>query len=423
MNNKNLFTKIVFVALIIIIAISLLAPAIFGQAMPAPRQEKLLNGLKVLMWPNTPSNKVTVKLRIHSGSAFDPQGKEGVMKLLAENIFPSSESRNFFAEDLGGGLKIDSNYDFIQIDATSDPSQALELLETIAAAVSNPAIDRETTANLKKSILEKLGVLEKNPAYLADRASAERLFGTFPYGRPELGTTRSISAIEYPDLIDARLRFLTADNATLAVTGKFDRNLIYRAIRRYFGGWTKSDRRVPSTFRQPDAPDVKPLEKIYLGTGSSEVRYSFRGIARNDKDLASSKILARIIRDRVEKMTNRSNVYVSSNSHRLPGSFTVKYNGSNASDGLIERAFAGKITDAEFSKSKTDVISALTEYDLANHWLDVDTFGISSVADTVGSYQKADLADVQRVADLLSRNPVVTVILSPKGEPAASTVK
>ena len=50
MKNKNLFQKIVLFALVIAVLIALVAPAIFSQSLPAPKQEKLLNGLKVLMW-------------------------------------------------------------------------------------------------------------------------------------------------------------------------------------------------------------------------------------------------------------------------------------------------------------------------------------------------------------------------------------
>src|SRR5690348_17133094 len=106
MNKKNLLIKIVFAVFIIFLVFSMLAPSIFPQATPSrpPRQEELLNGLKVLMWSNPNSDKVSLKLRIHSGSAFDQQGKEGVMKLLADDIFPTKEARDYFAEDLGGSL-------------------------------------------------------------------------------------------------------------------------------------------------------------------------------------------------------------------------------------------------------------------------------------------------------------------------------
>ena len=76
------------------------------------------------------------------------------MRLLANSIFPTPASREFFKEDLGGSLEIISNYDYIQINGTAKPSEFLTLLETVSQAVANPTIDKETTASLKKVQLE-----------------------------------------------------------------------------------------------------------------------------------------------------------------------------------------------------------------------------------------------------------------------------
>ena len=62
------------------------AVSTFGQTARAPKQERLLNGMKLLIWNDPTAQNVTVKVRIHSGAAFDPQGKEGVMTLLAESF-------------------------------------------------------------------------------------------------------------------------------------------------------------------------------------------------------------------------------------------------------------------------------------------------------------------------------------------------
>lgn len=142
--------------LVLLICI-MLAPALFGQTpLPAPKQEKLLNGLKVLMWSDAKADKVTLKLRIHSGSAFDPQGKEGLMQMLANNLFPNEATRDFFKEDLGGNLVIETNYDYIQINASSKPEGFTTMLETVATAVSNPVIDKETTSKLRAGLLRTL---------------------------------------------------------------------------------------------------------------------------------------------------------------------------------------------------------------------------------------------------------------------------
>ena len=75
-------------------------------AVPAfaqqPRKESLLNGLKVLMFPDPSSDKVWVRIRINSGSAFDPQGKEGLMQLMAANFFPTDAAKEYFRDELGG---------------------------------------------------------------------------------------------------------------------------------------------------------------------------------------------------------------------------------------------------------------------------------------------------------------------------------
>ena len=218
MKKTSLFTESLFVAafgFVLIIATG----AISAQpALSKPREEKLLNGLKVLMWSDASAKDVTVKIRFHSGAAFDPQGKEGVMKMLSGNIFPNEGAREFFSEDLGGGLEIITTYDFLQINASSKPDEFLTMLDTLAAAVANTNIDKPTTAKLREALLAQIKLLEADPVYVADRAAAKRLFGTFPYGRPQSGTTDSVAKIDFADLIDAKQRFLTADNATITVS-------------------------------------------------------------------------------------------------------------------------------------------------------------------------------------------------------------
>src|SRR5687768_7443100 len=87
-----------------------------------PKQEKLLNGMKVLMWSHPKADSVSVRVRIHSGAAFDPQGKEGVMQMLADSLFPNQASRDFFSEDLGGSLEVTTTYDFIEVSASAKPA-------------------------------------------------------------------------------------------------------------------------------------------------------------------------------------------------------------------------------------------------------------------------------------------------------------
>jgi predicted Zn-dependent peptidase len=88
---------------------------------------------------------------------------------------------------------------------------------------------------------------------------------------------------------------LTADNAIVALSGNFDPDLAYRAVRRTFGSWLKADKKVPSTVRQPMQPQTGAQVIDSPVPGSFEVRYIARGYSFNDKDFAASGVLARII--------------------------------------------------------------------------------------------------------------------------------
>ncbi|HMQ03885.1 MAG TPA: pitrilysin family protein [Pyrinomonadaceae bacterium] len=413
---RQRYTPFFFVMFAAVMLLPMIAVA-QGPAA-APRQEKLLNGMKVLLWNRPAEERITIRLRIHSGAAFDPQEKEGVLHLLADSFFPSADSKSFFAEELGGSLEIETNYDFIQINAEARNSDLIELLETLSQAIINPSGDKETVAVLKKALAERVSVLEKDPAYLADRAVARRLFGTFPYGRPHMGSVSSIERIDFADLVFAKGRLLTADNATMAISGNFDPTLTFRAVRRFFGGWQKSDRRVPATFRQPDPPaaDVAVVDSPVPGV--SEFRAATRGVARNDPDYFASEMLRSVLNER-QRQREGAGGFVRFESHILPGAFVFgtsqidadmsdPQNGQERKSKAISDMLGGPIREAEFAKARTAALDRLraSEIDL---WLDLDTFRLSSVKTEFERAQSVRLSDLQRIFERILKQPTAYV--------------
>lgn len=401
------------------------AVASFGQSARPPRQERLLNGMKLLIWNDPTAQNVSVKVRIHSGAAFDPQGREGVMTLLAESFFPNDTTREFFREDLGGGLDVTANYDYIQINASSKPDQFLTMLESVAGAVATPTIDKETTPKLVAKRLEKLKELERDPSYVANLAASKQLFGTFPYGRPELGSLESVSKINFADLLDARQRFLGADNATVAISGNVDPAVAFRAARRYFGAWLKSDKLVPPTFKQPDAPDTKLVTISSDSGGGTIVRFAMRGVARNDRLYPASRVLTSILESRLKESLgamNASRAFVLNQAHVLPGTVVVglDLNAAEAASGnTVTMLLSRPITAAEFTAAKAVVTEERRKYAADEFWLDADTFKNANAAEEQKAFDAVTIADVQLIAESFAKNPVVAVALT-KAEKSAT---
>lgn len=397
-----------------------------------PRQEKLLNGMRVLMFAE-PADRIDVRLRVHSGAAFDPQGKEGLMCLLSDAIFPNQASRDFFT-DLGGSLQVTCNYDFIEIAASSNQQGFLTMLETLAAAVSTPTLDKDVTAAIKADAIKRAAELEKQPAYAADIAAASHLLGTFPYGRPANGTPATIEKIDFADLRFAYGRFFGADNATLSLSGRYESELAYRAVRRFFGAWKKSDGRVPSTFRQPDPPEtaLKTVASPVAGTG--ELRMAARGIARNAREYPASLVAAKVVEARLKAASpadKRELVSVANNANILPGTFVIRFSDigrPTSSDSaanpvelneVVPKALGDRISQAEFDAAKRLVLAERGLIDKTILWIDVDTYGLRSAKAEADAFTAVSLGDVQAFVDKLRGTPMASLMMfTPKQETA-----
>ena len=118
-----------------------------------PDRDQLLNGLRVIYLPQPGAGKVSLQLRIHSGAAFDPAGKSGLMTLLANSLFPEAESAQFFEDELGGSLKVTTDYDSINIIATGNANEVGRMLDAFRSALGDTPPTDEAFARLKAQLI------------------------------------------------------------------------------------------------------------------------------------------------------------------------------------------------------------------------------------------------------------------------------
>src|SRR5256714_749951 len=227
-----------------------------------PEREKLLNGLSIIFWPRPGDLNVTLKLRVHSGAAFDLAGKAGTMSLLADTLFPDTETREYVSEQLGGKLEVMTDYDAINVTISGKASELERMIELLRNAVINPNLSPEAVARIREARLKELNSKSPSVAEIANRAIAARLFGSFPYAHPEVGTSETISKIERADLMLADDRFLHADNASLVVIGGVVEIRFIRAARQPPRPWAKGGPNPPGNF-SPPGPAARPLPGVH----------------------------------------------------------------------------------------------------------------------------------------------------------------
>src|SRR5712692_6641117 len=176
--------------LVLALLISLQAGA---QSFPEPAREHLLNGLTVLLWQRPGDANVLLKLRVHSGAAFDLAGKGGTMALLDDALFPDPSTGLYVREQLGGQFELATNYDSIDVTLSGTASEFERMVELLRGALVTTQLTPENVANIRTARIEQLRAQPASAGQIADQAIAARMFGNFPYGHPAAGTIESLS--------------------------------------------------------------------------------------------------------------------------------------------------------------------------------------------------------------------------------------
>ena len=367
-----------------------------------------------------------MRLRIHSGAAFDLADKGGMMALLGDALFPDASTREYVAEELGGKLTVTTNYDTLDATISGKAANLERMIDLLRGAVTTTQLGAENIAALKDARIKSYGEQSGSASGVADRAITARLFGSFPYAHPAGGTALSVSKIERGDLMFARERFLNSDNATVAVLGGVEKPRLMRALRQLLGPWGKSDKTIPATFRQPSPPNPQVLILDAPESSTAEIRLAVRGLARADVDALSAELLALIARSRWQAaVPELSNLSVRHEAHLLPGMFVFSATAPQASASKAVAAaqdIMRKLSQAppsaeEFERARTMLNAQLSQQlsqpaGLAEAWLDMDTFK-SPRPNTVSTLITRNTpADVQRIATRLFKDaPTATIVV------------
>jgi zinc protease len=400
--------------------LALLPSSLPAQVPMEPERARLLNGLRVLIWSRPGDQDVFLKLRIHSGAAFDLAGKGGSMALLGDILFPDPTTREYFTEEMQGRLNVTTNHDSLTITMQGRAREFERIVEILRTALVTPQLTPENVAKVREGRIKVMKETAISPAMLADRAIAARLFGDFPYGRPYGGSVESLERVERPDLMLARERFLSPNNATLIVIGGIQSNRAMRALRQLLGIWRKSEQVVPATFRQPSAPDARTLIVNSPADQSVEVRLALRGFNRQDADAPAADLLTVLARQRwINKLPElaKSPVFVRHEAFALPGMFVLGVSVDNLLAGkalasakeVMQSLASSPVSVAELEQAKNEAI-ALANKELSNAdgisgaWLDSDTYGLPSVAERMRALSAISSSDIQRAASRLLRD-------------------
>lgn len=406
-----------------VLCLALISLPISAQSSNEPESQELLNGLKILIWQR-PTPEVVVKLRVHSGSAFDLAGKSGEMALLGDILFPDATTIDYFTEQMDGKLNVAVNYDSTTITMIGKAEELDNILDILRNAVLATQLTPDVVTRIRDARIKLIKDSAVSPSIVADRAISVRLFGDFPYGRPSNGFAEDLARVDRADLMLARERFLNSNNATLAIVGNVNRPRVARVLKQLFGPWRRSEQIVPNTFRAPKTPDPRVLI-INIPSPSVEVRLAVRGVSRSDADFAPAILLAKVIEDRWQTISPdlvTKPVFARSDSYVLPGMFVIGATVSQQSTvdtiqsarKVIESLKSSPITADELDRARREALTELgppKAENVPDPWLDKDTYRLTSLQDQTELIRIVTVADVQRAATRIFNNANLATVV------------
>ena len=210
---------------------------VFSQTLPQGVEKKATvggiteydypNGLRVLLFPDPSSPKVTVNMTYLVGSRFEGYGETGMAHLLEHmNFILSTNGRNIKKEltDHGAQWNGSTDYDrtnyFETVTASDDNLKwalGLEAERMVNMRMEKPLLDTEMTV-----VRNEFERGENNP----QRILEERVFATaylwHNYGKSVIGSRADIEKVPIDRLAAFYRKYYQPDNAVLVIAGQFD---------------------------------------------------------------------------------------------------------------------------------------------------------------------------------------------------------
>ncbi len=237
--------KMTLVALVVILAAALAAPAPLRAAgqLPAPEKLVLKNGLTVYYLKNSTLPLVSFRMIVRgAGTAFEPAEAEGVAGLAATLLTKGTASMGADAvaealDFMGASLAVTASEEYAQVSADSLAQHFPRLMEIAAESLRAPAFKDEEFAKERSRRADSLKAAKDNPGAAVRYYFQKAYFGSHPLGHLASGTESSLKKMTLQAVKDFYGRHFRPDRSVAAVVGDIDKGVLVTLLDQTVGRW------------------------------------------------------------------------------------------------------------------------------------------------------------------------------------------
>src|SRR5580692_5285369 len=293
----------------IVLAI-MVAVSAFSQALPQGVVKKATvggitqydfpNGLRVLLFPDPSSPKVTVNMTYLVGSRFEGYGETGMAHLLEHmNFILSTNGRNIKKEltDHGAQWNGTTDYDrtnyFETVTASDDNLKwalGMEAERMVNMRIEKALLDKEMTV-----VRNEFEMGENNPQGILEERVIATAYLWHNYGKSVIGSRADIEKVPIDRLAAFYKKYYQPDNAILVIAGQFDASKALAYVAQTCGAIPRPTRKLDEPYTEEPIQDgERYVELRRVGTNQGII-IAWHGPALSHPDSAALEVLGGIM--------------------------------------------------------------------------------------------------------------------------------
>lgn len=245
------------------------APSPF--ALPAMRETRLENGLKIVFIEDHRSPIVTIVVGIPlalspSKDIVEMTSQTALAEATAELITEGAGSRTSEqvardVETLGGRLSSTANDDYAEVSVSVVAENGEQMMDLLGDVLLRPSFPESEIALYKRNRIQAVVVERQDPAFLAGEQFDRIVFGSHPYSI-SAPTPASINALDREKLVQFYRSNFRPDGSVAIVVGDFDARRMEAKARDSLSVW-KEPAKAPARVRGAVFPN-RTTGRVYL---------------------------------------------------------------------------------------------------------------------------------------------------------------
>ena len=218
------------------------------------------NGMKVLLFPDKSSPKVTVNLTVFVGSRHEGYGEAGMAHLLEHMVFKGTPMHQNIPRSLqergaefNGTTWLDRTNYYETLPASDENLEFALKLE--ADRLVNSFISADDLAKEFSVVRSEFERGENSPQRVLMQRVTAAAFEWHNYGQSTIGNRADIEKVPADNLRRFYQKYYQPDNVMLVIAGKFDEKKSLEFVKNYFGVIPRPERKLEPTYTEEPAQD------------------------------------------------------------------------------------------------------------------------------------------------------------------------